>query len=90
MKSPLNALSSQLSELMLRDRQRLQRRLQGAAKVGAPQAQAAIAQEIEGEIAIARQKVENRRAGCPAVSYPEQLPVSQKKIVFCRRCATIR
>ncbi|EHD21210.1 MULTISPECIES: ATP-dependent RNA helicase HrpA [Brenneria] len=79
MKSPLNALSSQLSELMLRDRQRLQRRLQGAAKVGAPQAQAAIAQEIEGEIAIARQKVENRRAGCPAVSYPEQLPVSQKK-----------
>ncbi|MCL2892128.1 ATP-dependent RNA helicase HrpA [Brenneria tiliae] len=79
MKSPLNALSSQLSELMLRDRQRLQRRIQGAAKVGAPQAQAAIAQEIEGEIAIARQKVENRRAARPDVSYPEQLPVSQKK-----------
>ncbi|PWC16320.1 ATP-dependent RNA helicase HrpA [Brenneria corticis] len=79
MKSPLNALSSQLSELMLRDRQRLQRRLQGAAKVSGPQAQAAIVQEIEGEIAIARQKVENRRAGCPAVSYPDQLPVSQKK-----------
>ncbi|MCL2896767.1 ATP-dependent RNA helicase HrpA [Brenneria tiliae] len=79
MKSPLDALSSQLSEVMLRDRQRLQRRLQGAAKVGAPQAQAAIAQEIEGEIAIARQKVENRRAARPAVSYPEQLPVSQKK-----------
>ncbi|UFT96588.1 ATP-dependent RNA helicase HrpA [Pectobacterium carotovorum] len=64
---------------MLRDRQRLRRRLQGAAKVNSPQAQAAIAQEIEGEIAAARQKVENRRASCPAIHYPEQLPVSQKK-----------
>ena len=79
MKSPLSALSTQLSELMLRDRQRLRRRLQGAAKVSSPQAQAAIAQEIEGEIAVARQKVENRRASCPAIHYPEQLPVSQKK-----------
>ncbi|MBN3253892.1 ATP-dependent RNA helicase HrpA [Pectobacterium brasiliense] len=79
MKSPLSALSTQLSELMLRDRQRLRRRLQGAAKVSSPQAQAAIAQEIEGEIVAARQKVENRRANCPAIHYPEQLPVSQKK-----------
>ncbi|MBB1525220.1 ATP-dependent RNA helicase HrpA [Pectobacterium carotovorum subsp. carotovorum] len=79
MKSPLSALSTQLSELMLRDRQRLRRRLQGAAKVSSPQVQAAIAQEIEGEIAAARQKVENRRASCPAIHYPEQLPVSQKK-----------
>ncbi|MEH2921494.1 ATP-dependent RNA helicase HrpA [Samsonia erythrinae] len=79
MKSPLSALSTQLSELMLRDRQRLRRRLQGAAKVDSPQAQAAIAQEIEGEIVAARQKVANRRASCPAIHYPEQLPVSQKK-----------
>ncbi|WP_323610438.1 ATP-dependent RNA helicase HrpA [Pectobacterium versatile] len=79
MKSPLSALSTQLSELMLRDRQCLRRRLQGAAKVSSPQALAAIAQEIEGEIATARQKVENRRASCPAIHYPEQLPVSQKK-----------
>ncbi|QTF08483.1 ATP-dependent RNA helicase HrpA [Brenneria izadpanahii] len=79
MKSPLNALSSQLSELMLRDQQRLRRRLQGAAKVGGLKAQSVIAQEIEGEIAVARQRVENRRASCPSINYPEQLPVSQKK-----------
>ncbi|MEC5341436.1 ATP-dependent RNA helicase HrpA [Brenneria populi] len=79
MKSPLNALSSQLDALMLLDRQRLRRRLQGADKVGSPKAQAAIAQEIEGEIAAARQRVENRRAACPSIRYPEQLPVSQKK-----------
>ncbi|ATA23876.1 ATP-dependent RNA helicase HrpA [Brenneria goodwinii] len=79
MKSPLNALSSQLSELMLRDGQRLRRRLQGAAKVGSLLAQTVIAQEIEGEIVSARQRVENRRASCPSINYPEQLPVSQKK-----------
>ncbi|MEE3661706.1 ATP-dependent RNA helicase HrpA [Brenneria sp. g21c3] len=79
MKSPLNALSSQLSELMLRDGHRLRRRLQGAGKVGDPKTQLAIAQEIEGEIAVARQRVENRRASRPAIRYPEQLPVSQKK-----------
>ncbi|MBA0165972.1 ATP-dependent RNA helicase HrpA [Pectobacterium sp. CFBP8739] len=79
MKSPLSALSTQLSELMLRDRQRLRRRLQGAEKASSPQAQSAIAQEIEGEIVAARQKVENRRASRPVIRYPEQLPVSQKK-----------
>ncbi|MCG8707884.1 ATP-dependent RNA helicase HrpA [Brenneria sp. 4F2] len=79
MKSPLNALSSQLGELMLRDQHRLRRRLQGAGKVGNPQAQIAIAQEIEGEIATARQRVVNRQASRPSIRYPEQLPVSQKK-----------
>lgn len=79
MKSPLNALYSQLDELMLRDRQRLRRRVQGAAKVENPPAQAAIAREIEEEIAAARQRLEQRRAALPAIDYPEALPVSQKK-----------
>lgn len=79
MKSPLSALSTQLSELMLRDRQRLHRRLQGAAKVSSPQAQAAIAQEIEGEIVAARQKVENRRASRPAIHYLNSFPLARKR-----------
>nr|WP_113868310.1 ATP-dependent RNA helicase HrpA [Brenneria salicis]NMN91828.1 ATP-dependent helicase HrpA [Brenneria salicis ATCC 15712 = DSM 30166]RBP59874.1 ATP-dependent helicase HrpA [Brenneria salicis ATCC 15712 = DSM 30166] len=82
MKSPLSALSTQLSELMLRDQQRLRRRIQSAAKVGNPQAQTAIVQEIEGEIVAARHKVNHRQAGRPAIHYPEQLPVSQKKDVI--------
>lgn len=40
---------------MLRDRLRLQRRLQGAAKVRNPQAQAAIAQEL-GERSLRRKR----------------------------------
>ncbi|WJV51984.1 ATP-dependent RNA helicase HrpA [Prodigiosinella aquatilis] len=79
MKSPLNALSLQINTLMLRDQPRLRRRVQGAMKVAKPQAQAAIAQEIEGEILVARQRVENRRASLPVITYPDALPVSQKK-----------
>ncbi len=79
MTSPLTALSSQLNELMLRDKLRLQRRLQGAAKVRNPQAQAAIAQELDAEIATARSRVALRRSSCPTIDYPQALPVSQKR-----------
>ncbi|ACS85542.1 ATP-dependent RNA helicase HrpA [Musicola paradisiaca] len=79
MTSPLHTLQAQLDELMLRDQQRLRRRLQGAMKVNKPQAQAAIALEIGEEIAGARQRVERRRASLPAISYPDTLPVSQKR-----------
>lgn len=55
MKSTLAALSSQLGDLMLRDQQRLQRRLQGARKVKSPEAQQAVAAEIAGDIEQALQ-----------------------------------
>lgn len=79
MKSSLAALSTQLGELMLRDQQRLRRRLQGARKINNPEAIEAITHELEADIATAMQRVIRRRAACPAISYPENLPVSQKK-----------
>lgn len=79
MKSPLAALSAQLGELMLRDQQRLQRRLQGARKIKNPDAQLAVAAELESDITTALQKVQSRAASCPKVTYPENLPVIQKK-----------
>ncbi|SPZ61398.1 ATP-dependent RNA helicase HrpA [Serratia quinivorans] len=79
MKSPLAALSAQLGELMLRDQQRLQRRLQGARKIKNPDAQLAAAVEIESDMALALRKVQSRAATCPKITYPENLPVSQKK-----------
>ncbi|HEE0340055.1 TPA: Flp pilus assembly complex ATPase component TadA, partial [Serratia marcescens] len=79
MKSPLEALPAQLGELMLRDQQRLRRRLQGARKIKNPDAQLAVAAEVESDIAAARQKVQARAASCPRITYPESLPVSQKK-----------
>ncbi|PLR52171.1 ATP-dependent RNA helicase HrpA [Chimaeribacter arupi] len=79
MKSPLAALAQHLPDLMLRDQQRLQRRLQGARKVSNPQAQEAIAAELSQDIEAARQRVAQRMAARPRITYPENLPVSQKK-----------
>jgi len=82
-KSPLAALSAQLDGLMLRDRQRLQRRLQGAKKTfndnANPQATDALSAEIQAAIDESRKKVSSREASRPKISYPENLPVSQKK-----------
>lgn len=75
----LQALWSRLDTLTLRDRQRLQRRLQGAKKIRNPAQQQAIAGEIENEIARAGQIVAARAAATPAITFPQNLPVSQKQ-----------
>lgn len=75
----LGALAPRLTELSLRDAQRLGRRLEGARKIRKPEARAAVLAEIETEIAKGEERIAGRRARVPAVTYPEQLPVSQKK-----------
>ncbi|MEV7690113.1 ATP-dependent RNA helicase HrpA [Streptomyces bungoensis] len=75
----LGALAPRLTELSLRDAQRLGRRLEGARKIRKPEARAAVLTEIEGEIGRAEARIGERRARVPAVTYPVQLPVSQKK-----------
>ncbi|MFF9315927.1 ATP-dependent RNA helicase HrpA [Streptomyces sp. NPDC014748] len=75
----LGALASRLTELSLRDAHRLGRRLEGARKIRKPEARAAVLTEIEAEVATAEERMAARRSRVPAVSYPEQLPVSQKK-----------
>ncbi|MFG3251417.1 ATP-dependent RNA helicase HrpA [Streptomyces sp. NPDC048187] len=75
----LGTLAPRLTELSLRDAHRLGRRLEGARKIRKPEARAAVLAEIETEVAKAEERIGERRARVPAVSYPEQLPVSQKK-----------
>ncbi|CAM5578022.1 ATP-dependent RNA helicase HrpA OS=Streptomyces alboniger OX=132473 GN=hrpA PE=4 SV=1 [Streptomyces alboniger] len=76
----LGALAPRLTELSLRDAHRLGRRLEGARKIRKPEARAAVLAEIEAEVSYrAAQRMAERRARVPAVSYPEQLPVSQKR-----------
>ncbi|MEU7488726.1 ATP-dependent RNA helicase HrpA [Streptomyces sp. NPDC042319] len=75
----LPALLAQLPELMLRDQQRLGRRLDGARRIRKPEARAAVLAEIAQGIDEAQLRVEQRRAAVPEITYPEQLPVSQKK-----------
>ncbi|MFJ9727895.1 ATP-dependent RNA helicase HrpA [Streptomyces sp. NPDC101209] len=75
----LGTLAPRLTELSLRDAHRLGRRLEGARKIRKAEARAAVLAEIEAEVARAEERIGERRVRMPAVSYPEQLPVSQKK-----------
>ncbi|MEU0003828.1 ATP-dependent RNA helicase HrpA [Streptomyces sp. NPDC006314] len=75
----LGALAPRLTELSLRDAHRLGRRLEGARKIRKPEARAAVLAEIDAEVGKAEARMAERRSRVPAVTYPEQLPVSQKK-----------
>ncbi|HBH67697.1 MAG TPA: ATP-dependent RNA helicase HrpA, partial [Erwinia persicina] len=77
--SALTPLFTRLDTLMLRDRQRLQRRLHGAKKIKNPASLQALIETLEGDIAAAEQRINARRAATPTIRYPENLPVSQKK-----------
>lgn len=78
----LSVLAPRLAELSLRDAHRLGRRLEGARKIRKPEARAAVLAEIEAEVAAAEERMGARRTRLPAVTYPEQLPVSQRKDVI--------
>ncbi|MFJ6986265.1 MULTISPECIES: ATP-dependent RNA helicase HrpA [unclassified Streptomyces] len=73
------ALASRLAELSLRDAHRLGRRLEGARKIRKPEARVAVLTEIDTDVSRCEERMGVRRGRVPAVSYPEQLPVSQRK-----------
>jgi ATP-dependent RNA helicase HrpA len=73
------ALKARLADLMPRDERRLGRRLDGARKIRDPEKRRAVLAEIEAGIAEAAQRLEGRKASVPAITYPAELPVSQRK-----------
>ncbi|MFE2763339.1 ATP-dependent RNA helicase HrpA [Streptomyces halstedii] len=72
-------LQSQLGRLSLRDAHRLGRRLEGARRIRKPEARQSVLDEISAQAGKAAARVAARAARVPALSYPDQLPVSQKK-----------
>ncbi|ARF74011.1 ATP-dependent RNA helicase HrpA [Kitasatospora albolonga] len=72
-------LQSQLGQLSLRDANRLGRRLEGARRIRKPEARQSVLDEIAAEAGKAADRLASRAARLPALSYPEELPVSQKK-----------
>ncbi|MFE2294507.1 ATP-dependent RNA helicase HrpA [Streptomyces sp. NPDC059452] len=72
-------LQSQLGQLSLRDANRLGRRLEGARRIRKPEARQSVLDEIAAEAGKAAERLAARAARLPALSYPEELPVSQKK-----------
>ncbi|TXS55848.1 ATP-dependent RNA helicase HrpA [Streptomyces sp. t39] len=72
-------LQTALSGASLRDAHRLGRRLEGARRIRKPEARQAVLDEIAAEAEKSAARTARRAARVPAITYPEQLPVSQKK-----------
>ncbi|MCX5387732.1 ATP-dependent RNA helicase HrpA [Streptomyces sp. NBC_00083] len=72
-------LQTLLDGASLRDAHRLGRRLEGARRIRKPEARQAVLDEIAAEAQKSAERVTRRAARVPEVTYPEQLPVSQKK-----------
>ncbi|WP_249522478.1 ATP-dependent RNA helicase HrpA [Modestobacter marinus] len=72
-------LRSRLSALTLADEHRLRRRLDGTRRTKDPAARARQQEQIAADVATAEERIARRRAAVPVVSYPEELPVSQRR-----------
>ncbi|WP_346535144.1 ATP-dependent RNA helicase HrpA [Micromonospora sp. DPT] len=72
-------LHRRLSSLMYRDQRRLQRRLDGARKLREPERRDGALAEIAADVARAEARLADRRAAVPVITYPAQLPVSERR-----------
>ncbi|MFJ2824800.1 ATP-dependent RNA helicase HrpA [Streptomyces toxytricini] len=79
MSTSFAALQTLLGEISLRDAHRLGRRLEGARRIRKPEARQAVLDEIAAEAEKAAARLAGRASRTPEVTYPENLPVSQKK-----------
>ncbi|MGO3300617.1 MAG: DEAD/DEAH box helicase, partial [Pseudoalteromonas sp.] len=75
----LSPLFAELSSCLRKDQFIFKKRLHGVKKVTDETKQAAVAEKIAAEITKSQQLRSERLAKLPKVTYPEQLPVSQKK-----------
>ncbi|MCW2947561.1 MAG: ATP-dependent helicase HrpA [Actinoallomurus sp.] len=75
----LSDVQSRLPQLMLRDQHRLRRRLDGVRGARDAGARDKIVAKVASDIEAAERRVALRRDGVPEITYPEALPVSQKK-----------
>jgi ATP-dependent helicase HrpA len=75
----LAELRDRLPELTLHDEHRLRRRLDAVRAQRSAGAKAKALAGLGGEVEAAERRVARRRAGVPAVTYPPELPVSQRR-----------
>lgn len=86
----LPALQERLPELMLRDQQRLGRRLDGARRIRKPEARAAVLAEIAGGIDEAELRVAQRRAAVRRSGIRKSFRSARRRTRSSPRYATTR
>jgi ATP-dependent helicase HrpA len=72
-------LQGRVPDLLFRDQRRIQRRLDGVAKIRDPRRRQSAAEEIIADVVAAEERLALRRAAVPVVTYPAELPVSEKR-----------
>ncbi|PWR06194.1 ATP-dependent RNA helicase HrpA [Micromonospora sicca] len=72
-------LHRRLPALMFRDQRRLQRRLDGVRRLRDPQRRDAALAEISADVTRAEAWLASRRSAVPVITYPAQLPVSERR-----------
>ncbi|MEU8818527.1 ATP-dependent RNA helicase HrpA [Actinoplanes sp. NPDC048796] len=72
-------LRSRIAELLPHDERRLTRRLEGTRKIKDEAARTAVLAEIAADTDRAAARLASRLASVPTITYPESLPVSQRK-----------
>ncbi|GAA2379159.1 ATP-dependent RNA helicase HrpA [Catellatospora methionotrophica] len=77
--SQLTELRKRVDELTAQDRRRLGRRLDGVRRTKPGAALDAAVAQITAAVVTAEEKLALRAAGVPTVTYPAELPVSQKR-----------
>ncbi|MBB4762236.1 ATP-dependent RNA helicase HrpA [Amorphoplanes digitatis] len=75
----LAELRRRMSDLLPRDERRLQRRLEGSRRIRDELARSAVLTEIAAEVAEAERRRDARLAAVPPITYPDELPVSQRR-----------
>jgi len=76
---PVTAAHIDLPQLMLRDEHRLRRRIDSARKLRDEAKRRAALAQIDDEVLAAQARLAARVAAVPRISYPEELPVSQRR-----------
>ena len=79
MTASLAELRARLPELMLRDQRQLAARIGRAASQRDPAARGRAVAGLADQVATAERRIEARRSIVPVVTYPAELPVSQRK-----------
>src|SRR4051812_11601624 len=72
-------LTQRLDELPTADQRRLRKRLDGTRKIRDAAHRQSVVDRIAADVAVAEQRLANRAAVRPAITYPEALPVSRRR-----------
>ena len=79
MSFPQDDLHARLAGLTLADEHRLRRRLDGLRRTRDAGARERQRERVAADVAAAEERIARRRAAVPAITYPEELPVSARR-----------